>query len=66
MINYLAKQTMQTIPTNGEQMSRFWKVGMRQKKKQKKTTTRSLLLPTLAPSVFTVRHLIFTHTPGQV
>lgn len=33
MINYLAKQTFQTIPTNREQMSRLRKVGVKKKKK---------------------------------
>lgn len=32
MINYLAKQTFQTIPTNREQMSRLHKVGVKKKK----------------------------------
>lgn len=57
MINYLAKQTFQTIPTNREQMSRFRKVGVEKKS--------SLLFPTLAP-VFLQKYsdtsYIYTHT----
>lgn len=55
MINYLAKQTLQTIPTNREQMNRFWKV-------EKKNVPFCFLHSLQVFYKSTVKHLIYIYT----